>query len=60
MFTPAGSACFSQEFEVVAIKAQRFLVRDSSSRSSQGRLTAINVSLRDVIVTAYGMEDYQI
>jgi len=49
-----------QEFEVVSVKPNKSMSNSSSSRTNQGRLTATNVSLRSLIVRAYGMKDYQV
>ena len=54
------SACSGQEFEVASIKPNKSMSGSSSSHSDQGRLTASNVSLKSLIVMAYGMRDYQV
>jgi uncharacterized protein (TIGR03435 family) len=61
----AGSALFAQNptFEVASIKATapqemgRVMVRMGGD---PGRIDWVNVSLRDVIRTAYGVKDYQV
>ena len=50
----------AQEFEVVSVMPNRTADRSSHINSDQGRLTASNLSLRQLIVMAYGMKDYQI
>jgi uncharacterized protein (TIGR03435 family) len=58
----AAFACTAlcQEFEVVSVKPNKSMSNSSSSRSNQGRLTATNVSLRSLIVSGYGMKDFQV
>lgn len=58
----AAFACtaLGQEFEVVSVKPNKSLDNGSHLHSDQGRLTAENVSLRSMIVTAYGMKDFQV
>jgi len=58
----AASACMAagQEFEVVSVKPNKSLDNGTHSRSDQGRLTATNFSLKNLIQTAYGMRDYQV
>jgi len=53
-------AALGQEFEVVSVKANKSASTSSHSSSDPGRLTSTNVSLRSLIVTAYGMKDYQV
>ena len=53
-------AALGQEFEVVSVKPSQSVNTVSSTHSDQGRLTAENVSLRSLIVMAYGMKDYQV
>jgi uncharacterized protein (TIGR03435 family) len=60
IFALADAACFGQEFEVVSIRPNNSMSGHSSSHSDKERLTAINVSLRNLIVQAYGVKDYQI
>jgi uncharacterized protein (TIGR03435 family) len=59
IFGLAAAACFGQEFEVVSIRPNNSMSGNSSSHSDKERLTAINVSLRNLIVRAYDV-DYQI
>jgi uncharacterized protein (TIGR03435 family) len=56
------SACgaLAQEFEVVSVKPDTSGANSSSTNTNQGRLTATNVSLRSLIVMAYGIRDYQL
>ncbi|MDP9172023.1 MAG: TIGR03435 family protein [Acidobacteriota bacterium] len=49
-----------QEFEVVSIKPNKSAVNGSDSDSDQGRFTATSLSLRNMIVTAYGLKDFQV
>ena len=50
----------AQEFEVVSVKPSKSLSNGSSTHSNQGRYTATNASLRNLIVEAYGLRDYQV
>jgi uncharacterized protein (TIGR03435 family) len=50
----------AQEFEVVSVKPNKTADNSSHSHSDQGRLTATNLSLRQMIVMAYGIKDYQV
>jgi uncharacterized protein (TIGR03435 family) len=59
MLSLAGTA-FGQEFEVVSVKPNQSGSNGSSMNTNQGRLTATNVSLRSLIVMAYGLKDYQV
>jgi uncharacterized protein (TIGR03435 family) len=58
----AALACAAtgQEFEVVSVKPNKSASTGEHSRSDQGMLTANNLSLRSMIVTAYGLRDYQV
>jgi uncharacterized protein (TIGR03435 family) len=51
---------FAQEFEVVSVKPSKAGNNSSRTRSDRGRMTATNVSLKNLIVRAYGLKDYQI
>jgi uncharacterized protein (TIGR03435 family) len=59
----AGSAAFAQTFEVASIKSTapqevgRMMVRMGGD---PGRLDYVNVSLRDMIRSAYDVKDYQV
>lgn len=55
-----ASLAFAQEFEVVSIKPNTSGSESWGSHSGHGRLTAENISLRDVVLMAYGMKDYQV
>jgi uncharacterized protein (TIGR03435 family) len=51
---------WGQQFEVVSVKPNKSGSGNSSTNSDQGRLTATNLSLRSLIVMAYGVKDYQV
>src|SRR5262249_41682527 len=51
---------WAQEFEVASIKPNKTESGHSSTNSNQGRFTASNVSLKNLIVRAYDMKDYQV
>ncbi|HEY6342889.1 MAG TPA: TIGR03435 family protein [Bryobacteraceae bacterium] len=53
-------AASAQEFEVVSVKPSKSLSNGSSTNSNQGRYTATNASLRNLIVEAYELRDYQV
>jgi uncharacterized protein (TIGR03435 family) len=53
-------AAAGQEFEVVSVKPSPPGANGYHMRSNQGRLTASNMSLRDLIVNAYQIRDYQV
>jgi uncharacterized protein (TIGR03435 family) len=55
-----ASVALGQEFEVVSVKPNKSVSNSSGTNTNQGRLTATNVSLRSLIVMAYGMKDYQV
>jgi uncharacterized protein (TIGR03435 family) len=55
-----AACCFGQEFEVVSIKPNNSMSGGSQSHSDQGMLTGINLSLRSLILRAYGIRDYQL
>jgi uncharacterized protein (TIGR03435 family) len=50
----------AQEFEVVSVKPNKSGSNGSSTRSDQGRMTATNISLKNLIVRAYNLKDYQV
>ena len=54
------TAALAQEFEVVSIKPSKAADNSSHTRSDQGRLTAGNLSLKQIVVMAYGVKDYQV
>jgi uncharacterized protein (TIGR03435 family) len=56
----ATSLASAQEFEVVSIKPNRSGDNSSHTRSDQGRLTATNDTLRNIIQMAYGLPDYRV
>jgi uncharacterized protein (TIGR03435 family) len=49
-----------QEFEVVSVKPNKSTSYDSGITTNRGRLMATNASLRRLIVSAYGVQDYQV
>jgi len=52
IFALSAAACFGQEFEVVSIRPNNSMSGSSSSHRDKERLTAINVSFRNLIVRA--------
>lgn len=57
----SASAQQSQGFEVASIKPSRNSMAESNVDSAPGgRLTATNITVRELIRLAYGMKDYQI
>src|SRR5580700_710360 len=61
-FLIVAFACvaLSQEFEVVSVKPNKSISYSSTFTTDRGRLTATNVSLRGLIVRAFGVQDYQV
>jgi uncharacterized protein (TIGR03435 family) len=58
---PPASAQQPQSFEVASIKPSRNSTTDSNVDSAPGgRLTATNITVRELIRLAYGVKDYQI
>jgi uncharacterized protein (TIGR03435 family) len=53
-------SALGQEFEVASVKPNKSISYNSSFRTDKGTLTATNVSLRQLIVNAYAIEDYQV
>jgi uncharacterized protein (TIGR03435 family) len=53
-----AAATFSQSFEAASIKPNRSGSNDSSTHTTNGRITAENVSLKRLIERAYGVADY--
>ncbi len=53
-------AALGQEFEVASVKPNKSISHSSGFNTTGGRLTATNVSLRGLIVRAYGVQDYQV
>lgn len=53
-------AALGQEFEAASVKPNPSRGRSSGFRTDPGRLTATNVSLRGLIVRAYGVKDFQV
>lgn len=60
LITTFACAALCQQVEVVSVKPNKSVLHNSSFRTSQGRLTATNISLRGLIVRAYGLKDYQV
>ena len=56
----AITACLGQEFEVVSIKPNKTLSGSSGSHTNQGMLRGTNLSLKSLIVSAYGIRRYQL
>jgi uncharacterized protein (TIGR03435 family) len=61
-FLIVAFACvaLSQEFEVVSVKPNKSISYSSTFTTDRGRLVATNVSLRGLIVRAFGVQDYQV
>jgi uncharacterized protein (TIGR03435 family) len=55
-----AAAASAQEFEVVSVKPNKSGSNGSHTNTDQGRLTAVNVTLRQLIVRAYNLKDYQV
>lgn len=55
-----ASAVSGQEFEVVSVKPNKSGSNSSSTHSDQGRVTASNVPLKNIIMMAYGIREYQL
>jgi uncharacterized protein (TIGR03435 family) len=55
-----ASACLGQEFEVVSIKPNKSGSGDFGSNGDQGRFTTNNMSLKTLIMMAYGVRNYQV
>ena len=60
IFCGRAAACFGQEFEVVSIKPNKTMSGSSSSHTNQGTLQGTNLSLKSLIVRAYGIRNYQL
>ena len=56
----AASLCLAQEFEVVSIKPNTSMSGSSRSNSDQVMLRGSNLSLKSLILTAYGIRTYQL
>src|SRR5580698_9023690 len=58
----AAFACLAlgQELEAVSVKPSKSGSNRSDFHGTRGMLTATNLSLRSMIVTAYGIKDYQV
>jgi len=50
----------SQTLDVASVKASRNTTADSNIDSVRGRLTATNITVKELIRLAYGVKDYQI
>jgi uncharacterized protein (TIGR03435 family) len=55
-----GWAQPSQTLDVASVKASRNTTADSNLDSVRGRLTATNITVKELIRLAYGVKDYQI
>jgi len=55
-----AAPAFGQQFEVVSIKPNNSMSGHSSSRTDQGMMTGTNISLRNLILRAYDIKDYQL
>jgi uncharacterized protein (TIGR03435 family) len=55
-----ASIAMAQEFEVITVKPNKSGSGSSHSHSDPGMLTASNMSLRSMILQAYGMKEYQV
>jgi uncharacterized protein (TIGR03435 family) len=55
-----AAACFGQEFEVVSIKPNKTMSGGSRSNTNQGMLRGTNLSLKSLILRAYGIKTYQL
>jgi len=55
-----ASLAVCQEFEVVSIKPNNSMSGSSSTHSDKGILRGANLSLKSLIMRAYGMRDYQV
>lgn len=60
LIAAVASAIFAQEFEVVSVKPSKAADNSSQTNSNQGRYTASNETLRNMILMAYGIRDYQL
>ena len=59
-FVLAVSLCLGQEFEVASIKRNNSMSGSSHSNSDQGMLRGTNLSLKYLILDAYGIRPYQL
>jgi uncharacterized protein (TIGR03435 family) len=55
-----AAPALGQQFEVVSIKPNNSMSYSSHSRTDQGMMTGNNVTLRSLILRAYGIKDYQL
>ena len=60
LFAVVACLATGQEFEAVSVKPNKSGINGSHMRSDRGLLTAENLTLRSLIVTAYGIKDYQL
>lgn len=60
LLTALATAALGQEFEAVSVKPSKAATDSSSTQSNQGRFTATNVTLKNLIVRAYDLKDYQL
>jgi uncharacterized protein (TIGR03435 family) len=55
-----ASAALCQEFEAVSVKPNKSMSGSSRSHSDQGLYSGTNLSLKNLITTAYDIKDYQV
>ena len=55
-----GCAAWGQEFEAVSVKVNHTMSNSSSTHSSKGQLTAENTTLKNLMLMAYNVKDYQV
>jgi len=60
LFAVAACLVRGQEFEAVSVKPNKSGSGGSHSRGDRGLFTAENLTLRSLIVSAYGIKDYQL
>ena len=60
LLTCFAYCAFCQEFEVVSVKPNNSLSGYSSVKPDEDLFQATNVSLRSLVVRAYGVKDYQV
>jgi len=58
LFFCFSAAVFAQSFEVASIKPNNTGDRGSSSNTNKGEMTLHNVTLKQLVQRAYGVEDY--
>ncbi len=60
LFIAGAFTAFAQEFEVVSVKPSKAANNSSRTHTDRGRMTATNVSLKNLIIRAYDLRDYQV